>query len=150
MMDQKDLSLVRIRYRIPKDYEIELSRPDSRIDNPPPDRLGVYEEAFETRLGFPLPPFVLELLKSYEIPLCVLTLNSTRFIIRFLGICFLDEIQPSLPLFRYFFTVQRHPYAKVWWYLMAQKRIEPLNSGIPSAIKGWKEHFYLSSPSMGD
>lgn len=92
MVDQEYLSLVHIRYCILEDYEIELLGPDSWIDNFPPSGLGVYEEVFKVGLKFPLPLFILELLRSYGIPLCVLTPNSIRFIMKFLGIYFLPEI----------------------------------------------------------
>lgn len=67
------MSLVRIRYCILEDYELELSGPDSWIDKPL-GRFGIYEEAFEVGLRFPL-LFILELRRSYGILLCVLTPN---------------------------------------------------------------------------
>lgn len=103
-MDQGDLSLIRGVYRIPWDFELELHGPDAHIDYPPPGRVRVYEEAFEVGLKFPILPFIFELLKSYEIPLYVLTPNSIRYIVGFLGICFMAEIQSSLSLFYSFFT----------------------------------------------
>lgn len=57
IMDQEDLSLIRIAYCIPKDFELELSGPNARVDSPPPGRLGVYKEAFKARLRFPIYPF---------------------------------------------------------------------------------------------
>lgn len=92
LVDQEDLILVRTRFCVPKDYEIELPEPDARIDDPPPGRLGVYEDSFEVELRFPLHPSVLELLRAFGIPLSVLIPNSIRHIIGFLGLCFLAEI----------------------------------------------------------
>lgn len=113
MMDQ-DLFLISVGYRILEDYDFELPEPDLRINNPPLGRLGVYEEACEAGLRFPLLPFIVELLGSYKIPLYILTPNSIRHIVGSLGISFLAEMQPSLSLFCSLFTAQKHPYAKVW------------------------------------
>lgn len=139
-IDREDLSLICTAYYDPRDFKLELLGPGARVDNSSPGRLGVFEEAFETRLRFPISPFILELLMSYGVLLCSLTPNSIRLIIRFLALCLLVEIQPSLSLFRIFFTTQKYSYAKVWWYLISQKGMEPLIKGAP-AIKEWKERF---------
>lgn len=91
----QNLSLIHIGCCIPEDYELELPGPDSWINNPPSGRLGVYEVAFEEGLRFPLPSFILELLRSYGIPLYVLILNSIRHIVGFLDIYFLAKISLS-------------------------------------------------------
>lgn len=114
ILDQEDLSLISVAYCIPMDFELELLEIDAQIDNPPPSILGVYEEAFEVGLRFLVSPFILEFLRSYGIPLCILTPNSIRLLIGFMGICLLAKVQPSLGLFHSFYTTQKHPYAKVW------------------------------------
>lgn len=65
-IDKEDLSLVYIGHCVLEDFEIELSGPESWIDNPPPSRFGINEEAFKVGRRFPLPPFVLKLLRSYQ------------------------------------------------------------------------------------
>lgn len=73
IIEHEDLSLIHIRYCIPKDFELELHGPDAQVDNPPPGRLKVYEESFEVGLRFSISTFILEFLRSYEITLYVLT-----------------------------------------------------------------------------
>lgn len=113
LVDQEDLSFIYVGYGIFENYEIELPRIDKWIDNPPPSRLGVYEDAFEARLRFSLVLFVLKLLRPYGMLLYVLTSNSIRHIIGFWKLYFLAEIRPSLSLF-YFFLTRKHPYVKIW------------------------------------
>lgn len=84
-----------------------------------PCRLGVYKEAFEAGLIFSLPSFLLELLRFYGISLCTLTPNSLRVVLGFLIICFLAKVRPSLPSFHAFYTIERYPYTKEWWYFSA-------------------------------
>lgn len=117
IMNQEDLSLVRLVYCIPRDFELEFSGANSQIDNPPLGRLGVYKKALESGLRFPISSIILEFLRTYGVLLCVQTLNFIRLLIGFFVICFLVEIQPSLSLFCSFYTTQKYPYTKVWWYL---------------------------------
>lgn len=136
-------------YCIPKDFELELSDLDIWINNPP-GWLGVYEEAFEAKLRFSLSPFILEFLRSYGVPLCILTPNSIKHIVGFLIVYFLAEVQPTFSLFHAFFTAKKHPYSKDWWYLTIQKGVGPLIKDATFAIKRWKERFLFVSCSSVD
>lgn len=82
-MDKEDLSLIRLVYYVLDNFELELPSLNARANDPPPDRLEVYEEVLETRLRFSLSPFVLELLHFYGISLCILTLNFVQHIVGF-------------------------------------------------------------------
>lgn len=103
--------------------------------------LRVYEEAFKIGLKFFLPFFLLEHLRFYSISLFTLTPDSLRVVLGFLIIYFLAEIRPSLLLLHDFYTIKRHPYAKKWWYIFAQRDVSPLIKGATSTIHGLKEKF---------
>lgn len=110
-----------VRYRVPREFDLELSNFDTHVNDPPLDKLGMYVEAFETGLRFSIPPFLLELLRYYNISLYTLIPNSLRLILGFLVIYFLAEIWPPLTLICAFYTIKRYPYAKDWWYYFAQR-----------------------------
>ena len=59
VLNPNDLSRLRVWYGIPPDFDIELPRANERVDNLPPGRLAVYEEALWTGLRFPIHPFIL-------------------------------------------------------------------------------------------
>lgn len=54
-------------YGVPEEFNLEFPKSDKRVNNLPPGRLGVYEEAFEAGLRFPIPSFLLDLLRFYNI-----------------------------------------------------------------------------------
>lgn len=74
--------------------------------------LGVYVEAFEARLRLPIPPFLLSLLRYYNISLCTLILNYLMLVLGFLIIYILAEVWPFLTMFHAFYTIKRYPYSK--------------------------------------
>lgn len=151
LIDEEDWSLIQLAYYIPDDFELELPGPNAWANDLPPDHLGVYDEALKVGLRSSLSFFVFELLHFYAISLCILIPNSSRHVIGFQVLCLLIEIQPILPLFCIFFTVQIYLYAKSWWYLTAQRDVEPLIEGASFTIKKWKESFlFVSCLSIGD
>lgn len=76
-------SLIQLAYCVLDEFELELPGSNARINDPPPDCLGVYEEALKAGLRFPISSFILELLHFYRIPLCILIPNFVRHIIGF-------------------------------------------------------------------
>ena len=111
-----ELLLIRVQYGVLPEYDLELPDPADRASTPPPDRFCLYQEAFRVGLRLPLPPFVVALFHFLDISLVLVTLNSFRFLIGFLSLCHVVEVQLSLSLFRHFYTFKRHPSAKDWWY----------------------------------
>ena len=107
-----ELSLIRIQYGVPPEYELELPGPSDRASAPPPDHFCLYQEAFCVGLQLPLSSFVVALFHFLNISLVSVVLNSFRFLIGFLFLCSLAEVQPTLPLFRNFYTFKRHLSAK--------------------------------------
>lgn len=114
MLVLEDLTYILVLYGIPKDFDLELPHPNTRVNSPLPGQLGVYEEAFEIGVRFSIPPFFLELLRFYDISLCTLIPSSRRLILEFLFICFIAKVWPSLILFHTFYTIKRYLYAKYW------------------------------------
>ena len=112
----KELSLIRIQYGIPPEYELELPGPFDRASAPPPGRFCLYQEAFRAGLRLPLPSFVVALFHFLNISLVSIMPNSFRFLIGFLFLCSLVEVRPTISLFRCFYTFKCHPSARDWWY----------------------------------
>ena len=90
-----ELSLIRIQYGVPPEYELELPEPTDRASAPPPDCFYLYQEAFRTRLRLPLPSFVVALFRFLNIFLASVVPNSFRFLIGFLSLCSLAEVRPN-------------------------------------------------------
>ena len=111
-----ELLLIRARYGVPSEYDLELPGPSDRASAPPPGRFCLYQEAFRAGLRLPLPAFVAAFFRFLDISLASVAPNSFRFLMGFFSLCHIAEVQPSLSLFRHFYTFKRHPSAKDWWY----------------------------------
>ena len=136
-----ELQLIRVQYGVPPEYELELLGLSDRASAPPPSCFCLYQEAFRARLRLPLPPFVIALFQFLDISLASVAPNSFRFLIGFLSLCHIVEVQPTLSLFRYFHTFKHHPTVKDWWYFSPQFDRKGLLKGAPSSIHNWKEKF---------
>ena len=90
-----ELLLIRVRYGVPPEYDLELPGPSDRASAPPPGRFYLYQEAFRAGLQLPLPPFVVALFWFLDISSTSVALNSFRFLIGFLSLC--HESRSSCP-----------------------------------------------------
>ena len=123
--------------------------PPIELVPPPPGRFCLYQEAFRAGLRLPLPPFVVVLFRFLDISLASVAPNSFRFLIGFLSLCHIVEVQPSLPLFRYFYTFKCHPSAKDRWYFSSQFSKKGLQKGAPSSIHNWKvKYLYVQCSTL--
>ena len=102
-----ELLLIKDQYGVPPEYDLELPDLVDRTSTLPLGRFCLYQEAFRVGLRLPLPPFVVALFYFLDISLASVTPNSFRFLIGFLSLCHVIEVQPSLSLFRYFYPRQR-------------------------------------------
>ena len=86
-----------------------------------------------------------------EISPCALVPNSWRYICGFTAACALTAVDPSALLFRLLFTIKNHPGARGWWYVTGRRKkgVSPLIQGAPTAVQGWKQHFFFVSRSDG-
>ena len=108
----EELSLIRIQYGVLPEYELGLPEPIDRASAPPPGCFCLYQEAFRTRLRLSLLPFVIALFHFLNISLVSIAPNSFRFLIGFLSLYRLAEVQSTLSLFRNFYTFKHHPSIK--------------------------------------
>ena len=108
----EEFLLIRVQYGVPPEYDLELPGPSDRASTPPSGRFCLYQEAFRARPRLPLSSFVVAFFRFLDISLASVAPNSFRFLIGFLSLCHVVEVQPSLSLFRHFYTFKRHPSAK--------------------------------------
>ena len=87
----EELSLIRVQYGVPPEYELELPKPTGRASTPPPDCFYLYQEAFRVGLRLLLSPFIITLFHFLNISLVSVAPNSFRFLIGFLSLCRLAE-----------------------------------------------------------
>ena len=96
-------------FQFPVEYEVSVPGLEDRVVNPPDGRLAVYQDALWGGLRFPIPEFVLSLLRFYNVVPAQLTPNSIRMVLAFAVLCFLYEVRPHVSLFWAFFMLRRNP-----------------------------------------
>ncbi|EHA8587439.1 hypothetical protein COCNU_scaffold002235G000030 [Cocos nucifera] len=69
--------------------------------------------------------------------------NSFWFIIGFLSLCRLTEVQTTISLFRNFYTFKLHSFTKDCWYFSLKVGKKGLLKGAPSSIHNWKKKFFF-------
>ena len=111
-LTSEELLLIRVQCGVPPEYDLELPGPSDRASTPPSDHFCLYQEAFRVGLRLPLPSFVVALFRFLDISLASVAPNSFRFLIGFLPLYHVVEVQPSLSLFSHFYIFKRHPSAK--------------------------------------
>lgn len=141
-LSEEELSIIRARFFPESGFELELPEPARGAAEAPAECLAMFEETLLAGLRFPLPEFVVRLLKDYEIVPAQLVPNSWRQIIGFLSLCALHELPSSLKIFRSLYSLKRHPQEKGWWYFSGRGGHQ-LFRGMPSSIHGWKNRHFL-------
>ena len=117
----KELSLVREHWSLPDEYSIVKPGKKDNIKHVADGCIGVYKDAMETGLMFPLHPFAIEILKSYNIAVSELYPNGWGCIIATM-ICISIGVEPTLTAFRYIFWLRRCTAAQSLGWVTFQHR----------------------------
>ena len=107
VIGSRELDLVRAHFGIPTSFRLESPGTGGRIDSPSKVWIDFYEESFRAGFRLFVHPFIIQVFHFFNLSPCSLIPNFFRFIIRFIITYFLANIRPSIPLFRYFFTLRR-------------------------------------------
>ena len=114
--------------------------PNGRIDDPPSGQIGLYEEAFQTRIRLPSHPFIVKIFCFFDISLCSIIPNSFCFIFGFVAICIMAKVQPSISIIQSFCTIKR--CSGDWWYVFPQRGVPTLIKRAPFSIHDRRADFY--------
>ena len=96
---EEELSWLKIKYTIPDEFHLLLSRAGERVQNCPPGTLAIYEEDLATGLRLPFHDLIIQVLNRYRVVPAQLAPNSFRLIVGFVVLCALGGIRPCFPLF---------------------------------------------------
>ena len=116
VMTLADLEKLRSLCFIQEEFGLTLASTNDRICFPPASSVRVYEEAMKAGLRFPLHPFIKRVLGRFSLCLAQIVPNSWCYIVGFVCLCGLIDIQPTMGLFRSYFVLKRHPSGGGWWY----------------------------------
>ena len=104
----KDLHVVRKLCAQPPDYDFELCPSEfALMDIPICDKIVVFMEHLVAGLRFPMPPFVSEFLKHFQLPLYLLHPNSLRFLLGFCQIFSKINEPPLIEIFKSIYMISK-------------------------------------------
>ena len=109
VLTMEDLRMIRGYCFIPSQFDLELARSIDRVHCPPSGRLGIYEESSKASLRFLFHPFVIKLMREYNLCPTKIAPNSWHVIIGFLSLCLLHKHNPTMCLFRACYSLKIHP-----------------------------------------
>ena len=124
--------------------EYSLIKPGKKdsIKSVPEGCIGVYKDTMETGLRFPLHPFVIEVLNSYNIAVSKLYPNDWGCIIAFIMIYIAISIEPTLTAFRYIFRLRRCTAAQgLGWVTFQHRRGFFIVEGLRESMKHFINDF---------
>ena len=130
-----DLDGLRSLYYIPGEFGLTLASSSDRVCFPPAGSIRVYEEALKASLHFLLHPFIKRVLERFSLGLAQIAPNSWRYIVRFICLCNLIGVRPTMGLFRSCYVLKRHPHGGGWWYFSPRSQRKVV-LGVPSSILG--------------
>ena len=114
-----------VKYSFQRNYRVIVPSPTDAIDNPPPRCIGVYLEALEYDLQFPLPKIVMEILQMYDITVVQLICNAWVSIQLFIATCKLKRLECKVLAFLYMHIIQynNETHGENTWYRIISRPV---------------------------
>ena len=131
-------------FKIPPEYILKFVEPGERTCHWDPSHLYVYRDTLLAGLRFPIHPFIPVLFADVRINPCQVGPNGWRLILCFLVLCFLEEIIPTVPLFRKIFQFKNSPGSIQGWVYISHRPKKPhiFNPySLPVKNYAWKDEF---------
>lgn len=135
--------MIRKFYHFRRDYKIRALKQGDRAHMSSPDMLAIYFDQLEAGLRVPTFLFVRGSPMYWATQITQLTPNAIRVLIEFELICNLLGINPSVNLFRYFYTINKHEDDRWWFYFSSWQKCLRLIDDMPTSINHWKERFFF-------
>ena len=118
-IDREKLEKEIIRGQGPRGEEFSVVIPSkgNAVTDAPEDCFAVYTQVLDFGVRFPLPDFINNLLKRYNIGICNLTPNSWHHIITYASACSIHNLTPSSKAFIHLHKMVRASKSKGWFAL---------------------------------
>ncbi|GJV43327.1 hypothetical protein Tco_1427863 [Tanacetum coccineum] len=143
VLTQEHLDAICAKYFVPEEVHPQLPSPDATMHERPAGKVGMYTRFFHyANYRIPFSTFFVFVLTHFRIPFSQLSVFGSAKVSHFEILCRVCNIEPSVSLFRYFYT---HNY-KTWWFwvlLSALRTSAACYSKNLDSVKNWNDHFFL-------
>ncbi|CAI9108262.1 OLC1v1007825C1 [Oldenlandia corymbosa var. corymbosa] len=115
-----------------------------RAHRPPERKMTIYHRHLELGLDLPILPFVVALMKAYEMPLSWWAPNSIPFIMGFLYVCQLVGVKADVFLFCCFFKLIKSERNYTGWFSFQHNPLTGSHTLVLVEKRGepWRESFF--------
>ncbi|GJW31519.1 hypothetical protein Tco_0051551 [Tanacetum coccineum] len=140
VLTQEHLDAICAKYFVPGEVHPQLPSPDSTMHERPAGKVGMYTRLFDyANYRILFSTFFVSVLTHFRIPFSQLSVFGSAKISHFEIMCRVCNIEPSVSLFRYFYT---HNYKNGWFGFTKRPNVRACYSKNLDSVKNWNDHFF--------
>ncbi|GKC87049.1 hypothetical protein Tco_1147698 [Tanacetum coccineum] len=140
VLTQEHLDAICAKYFVPVEVHPQLPSPDSTMNERPAGKVGMYTRFFDyANYRIPFSTFFVSVLTHFRILFSQLSVFGSAKVSHFEILCRVCNIEPSVSLFRYFYT---HNYKNGWFGFTKRPNVLACYSKNLDSVKNWNDHYF--------
>ncbi|GJW98854.1 hypothetical protein Tco_0180662 [Tanacetum coccineum] len=140
VLTQEHLDAICVKYFVPEEVHPQLPSSDAIMHERPAGKFGMYTQFFDyANYRIPFSTFFVSVLTHFRIPFSQLSVFGSAKVSHFEILCRVCNIEPSVSLFRYFYT---HNYKNGWFGFTKRPNVRACYSKNLDSVKNWNDHFF--------
>ncbi|GJZ11959.1 hypothetical protein Tco_0546718 [Tanacetum coccineum] len=140
VLTQEQLDAICAKYFVPEEVHPQLPRSDATMHERPAGKVEMYTRFFDyANYRIPFSTFFVSVLTHFRIPFSQLSVFGSAKVSHFEILCRVCNIEPSVSLFRYFYT---HNYKNGWFGFTKRPNVRACYSKNLDSVKNWNDHFF--------
>ncbi|GJV74115.1 hypothetical protein Tco_1494110 [Tanacetum coccineum] len=140
VITQEHLDAICAKYFVPEEVHPQLPSSNATMHERPAGKVGMYTRFFDyANYCIPFSTFFVSVLTHFRIPFSQLSVFGSAKVSHFEILCRVCNIDPSVGLFRYFYT---HNYKNGWFGFTKRPNVRACYSKNLDYVKNWNDHFF--------
>ncbi|GJX82572.1 hypothetical protein Tco_0332053 [Tanacetum coccineum] len=140
VLTQEHFDAICAKYFVPEEVHPQLPSSDATMHERPTGKVGMYTRFFDyANYRIPFSTFFVSVLTHFRIPFSQLSVFGSAKVSHFEILCRVCNINPSVGLFRYFYT---HNYKNGWFGFTKRPNVRACYSKNLDSVKNWNDHFF--------
>ncbi|GJV77391.1 gypsy type transposase [Tanacetum coccineum] len=140
VLTQEHFDAICAKYFVSKEVHPQLPSSDATMHERPTGKVGMYTRFFDyANYRIPFSTFFVSVLTHFRIPFSQLYVFGSAKVSHFEILCRVCNINPSVGLFRYFYT---HNYKNGWFGFTKRPNVRACYSKNLDSVENWNDHFF--------
>ncbi|GJT80656.1 hypothetical protein Tco_1054998 [Tanacetum coccineum] len=140
VLTQEHLDAICAKYFVPEEVHPQLPSSNATMHERPAGKVGMYTRFFDyANYRIPFSTFFVSVLTHFRIPFSQLSVFGSAKVSHFEILCRVCNIDPSVGLFRYFYT---YNYKNGWFGFTKRPNVRACYSKNLDSVKNWNDHFF--------